>query len=158
MLFRSFPPRSARRYGVANRLMADSTNLRIGQLARAAGVTVETIRYYQRQGLLAEPPKPVRGIRVYNRQHLDRLLFIKRAQQLGFTLAEIAQLLSLSDGECSEVQELAKAKRVTVLRKLADLQRLDAVLAELIDACAANEDPRHCPVIDSLIPESDRGS
>lgn len=131
---------------------------RIGQLARAAGVTVETVRYYQRQGLLAEPPKPVRGIRVYNQQHLARLLCIKRAQQLGFTLSEIAQLLSLSDGECHEIRDLAVAKRAIVGEKLADLQRLDAVLAELIDACDANEDPRHCPVIDSLIPESDRGS
>lgn len=138
--------------------MVDITKLRIGQLAHAAGVTVETIRYYQRQELLEEPPKPAQGIRAYDRQHLRRLLFIKKAQQLGFTLSEIAQLLSLSDGECHEVRELAQAKRVAVLRKLTDLQRLETVLGRLIDACDANEDPRHCPVIESLVSESDLGS
>lgn len=136
----------------------DTASYRIGQLARAAGVTVETIRYYQRRGLISEPPRPAQGVRSYGRQHLDRLLFIKRAQQLGFTLSEIAQLLSLSDGECSEVRELAEAKRVTVLRKITDLQRLDTVLAQLIDACASNADPRRCPVIDSLASEPDHGS
>ena len=138
--------------------MADTTKFRIGQLAHAADVTVETIRYYQRQGLLEEPTKPTQGIRTYDRQHLRRLLFIKKAQRLGFTLAEIAQLLSLSDGDCHEVQALAEEKRVAVLRKLTDLQRLQAVLTGLIDACEANEDPHHCPVIDSLVSESDLGS
>lgn len=135
--------------------MDSADTYRIGQLAWAACVSVETVRYYQRQGLLTEPPRPHPGTRTYGQQHLSRLLFIKRAQQLGFTLSEIAQLLSLSDGECNEVQELAEAKRVTILRKLADLQRLNTVLTQLIDACATIEDPRHCPVIESLVSKSD---
>lgn len=135
--------------------MANTPTYRIGQLAHAAGVSVETVRYYQRQGLLAEPAKPLRGTRSYGRQHLDRLLFIRRAQRLGFTLSEIAQLMAISDGDCHEAQRLAEAKRDTVREKLADLRRLDAVLSRLIDACAANEDPRNCPVIESLAPRSD---
>src|SRR4051812_41749614 len=92
------------KYGVKRRYMDPYT---IGQLARAAGVNVETVRYYQRRQLVAEPRRPLNGIRRYPEESVGRIRFIKRAQELGFTLAEIANLLALEDGRnCSQAREL----------------------------------------------------
>lgn len=126
----------------------------IGRLARAACVNVETIRYYQRKRLLTEPGKPGQGFRIYSQEHLSRVLFIKKAQQLGFTLSEIAQLLSLSDGDCSEVKNLAESKLYVIREKMTDLQRLDVVLTSLIDECNDNADPQCCPIIESLVSDT----
>ncbi len=127
----------------------------IGALARAAGVNVETIRFYQRRGLLAEPDKPLGGIRRYGEADVARVLFIKAAQRIGFTLDEIAQLLQLDDGaHCSEARAIAEHKLADVRQRLADLKRIEAALAQLVDRCASRRGQVSCPLIDALQPPS----
>ncbi|WP_461480649.1 Hg(II)-responsive transcriptional regulator [Porticoccus sp.] len=126
----------------------------IGQLAIAADVNVETIRYYERRGLVAQPPKPAAGYRTYSKDALARILFIKRAQELGFTLEEIDNLLSLGDSHCAEVQELAEGKLASVRAKINDLCRLERVLAELVTQCRINPENAACPIVESLQPDS----
>ncbi|MAZ90014.1 MAG: Hg(II)-responsive transcriptional regulator [Cellvibrionaceae bacterium] len=125
----------------------------IGQLAKTAGVNVETIRYYERQQLIEQPDKPLQGYRRYPEETLYRILFIKRAQHLGFTLTEISSLIELSQGHCSDVQHLAENKLTAVRQKLKDLRRLERSLKSLIDECRINPDEAHCPIIESLVPE-----
>jgi MerR family mercuric resistance operon transcriptional regulator len=128
--------------------------LTIGRLAKSAGVHVETVRYYQRRGLIEEPCKPAQGHRLYPAQTLERLLFIRRAQELGFTLEEIASLLALGEGHCREVQSMAEHKLSSVRAKIADLRRLESVLGELLSQCRRNPDSAHCPIVESLLPET----
>ena len=128
-------------------------NHTIGQLAKAAEVNVETIRYYERRGLISQPPKPAEGYRTYPQTTLARILFIKRAQELGFTLGEINNLLSLGESHCSEVQELAEAKLASVREKINDLHRLEQVLEELVTQCRTNPDNAACPIVESLQPD-----
>lgn len=126
-------------------------NFTIAGLAHAAGVNVETIRFYQRKGLLPEPPKPAAGIRRYGASDVARVRFIKAAQRIGFTLDEIAQLLKLDDGtHCAEAREIAEHKLIDVRRRLADLQRIEFALSGLIDRCAASRGKVTCPLIESL--------
>jgi MerR family transcriptional regulator, mercuric resistance operon regulatory protein len=120
----------------------------IGTLARATGVHVETVRFYQRRGLLAQPKRPVGGVRRYGQEAASRLLFIKRAQDIGFTLGEIAELLRLQRG-CRDAHDLATAKLVTVERRLADLNRVRQTLRELIGRCEAGRSAG-CPIIEAL--------
>ncbi|MVF23087.1 Hg(II)-responsive transcriptional regulator [Methylocaldum sp. BRCS4] len=123
----------------------------IGRLAQAASVNVETIRYYQRIGLIPTPKKAYGSFRRYPRDSLMRLRFIKRAQQLGFTLDEVALLLKLSDGtHCEETRELAERKLAVVDRKLADLTAIHDVLGELIAACRRGSPAAGCSIIESL--------
>ncbi len=125
----------------------------IGALAQAAGVNVETIRFYQRRGLLAEPNKPLGGIRRYGDAEVARVLFIKAAQRIGFTLDEIAQLLQLDDGaHCAEARAIAEHKLADVRQRLQDLQRIEAALAQLVDRCASRRGQVSCPLIDALQP------
>ena len=125
----------------------------IGALAQAAGVNVETIRFYQRRGLLTEPDKPLGGIRRYAEADVARVLFIKAAQRIGFTLDEIAQLLQLDDGaHCSEARAIAERKLADVRQRLSDLQRMETALAQLVDRCAAQRGKVRCPLIDALQP------
>jgi MerR family mercuric resistance operon transcriptional regulator len=124
----------------------------IGQLAKELNVNVETIRFYQRKGLIAQPPKPVTGYRHYSDDTVNRLRFIIRAKQLGFTLEEIASLLSLNDRPCLQVQQLAQHKLSEVQKKLKDLRRLEQALKLLLAECQSNDDASHCPIIDSLLP------
>jgi len=129
--------------------MTGST-LTIGALARAAGVNVETVRYYQRIGLLETPPRPARGYRRYPHSAVRRLRFVRRAQALGFSLREIAELLSLNDGDCGEARVLAQRKLESVERRMADLARLRARLADMVEACRHNAGSHGCPLIGSL--------
>ena len=125
--------------------------LTIGLLARAAEVSVETIRYYQRRGLLEEPPKPSRGRRRYSSAAVRRVRFVKRAQQLGFTLEECKQLLRLEDGQsCRETRLLAEQKLQVIEQRLADLTRVRQALEGLITQCGAGQQPRSCPIIATL--------
>ncbi len=125
--------------------------LTIGRLARTAEVNVETIRYYQRRGLLDQPPKPPSGWRRYTGAALRRVRFIKRAQQLGFTLEEIKGLLRLDDGQsCRETRVLAEHKLAAIEQRLADLTRMRRVLAGLIAGCTEGRRPRSCPIIATL--------
>ena len=125
--------------------------LAIGALAAAAGVNVETIRFYQRKGLLREPPRPRGGIRHYGAADLARVRFIKAAQRLGFSLAEVAELLRLEEGTgCEEARSLAEEKLSDVRAKLADLRGIEAALAELVARCASAGGQVACPLIASL--------
>ena len=129
----------------------ESRNLTIGALASASGVAVETIRFYQREGLVAEPVRPPGGIRRYGEADVARLKFIKSAQRLGFGLRDVAELLRLDDGGgCSVVRAKAQAKLDEVRERLADLQRMESTLAELVDRCAVSRGTVRCPLIASL--------
>ena len=125
--------------------------LSIGQLAAAAGVKVETIRFYQRLGLIAEPEKPLRGHRRYPSELAKRVRFIKRAQALGFTLDEIAGLLRLDQAHaCGETRELAARKLRLIEVKLADLDAIRATLIHLINQCQSVDPQSGCPIIQVL--------
>ena len=126
-------------------------NLTIGALAIQAQVNVETIRFYQRKGLIQEPGRPQGSVRRYGTADLGRVRFIKSAQRLGFSLDEIAQLLKLEDGtHCDEAREQAQHKLIDVRAKLADLQRIETALASLVERCCAARGNIHCPLIATL--------
>ncbi|MHB1352345.1 MAG: Hg(II)-responsive transcriptional regulator [Thiobacillus sp.] len=126
-------------------------NLTIGGFAKAARVNVETIRFYQRKGLLPEPDKPHGSIRRYAASDVSRVQFIKAAQRLGFSLDEIADLLALEDGShCSEARMQAERKLADVRARLADLRRIERVLADLVQRCCATRGDVRCPLIASL--------
>lgn len=126
-------------------------NLTIGAFARAAGVSVETIRFYQRKGLLPEPDKPQGSIRRYGSADVTRVRFVKSAQRLGFSLDEIAELLELDDGaHCDEARAQAEGKLIDVRTRLADLRRIETVLSGLVAQCSAASGKVRCPLIASL--------
>ena len=120
----------------------------IGNLARAAGVHVETIRFYQRRGLLPQPKRPPAGARRYGEEAAARLRFIRRAQDVGFSLDEVAELLRLDRG-CHDARALATAKLAAVERRIADLARMRKTLRALIGRCAQG-DSGGCPIIEAL--------
>ncbi len=124
--------------------------MRIGELARSASVGIETVRYYQRIGLLHTPLRPYGAARHYGETDLSRLRFIRRAQGLGFSLEEIRALLELSREDCADVQQLAVRKLALVRGKLADLRRMEAVLAGTLDRCRARRKHAPCPIIETL--------
>ncbi len=126
-------------------------NLTIGAIAKAAGVTVETIRYYQRRRLLGEPARPFGGIRRYADAHVHRLRFIRQAQELGFSLDEVGELLKLEDGaHCRAARALGERKLVDVQRRLAELRRIESVLKDLMERCRSVDGRVRCPLIASL--------
>ena len=126
-------------------------NLSIGAFAEAAGVNVETIRFYQRKGLLPEPDRPYGSIRRYGEADVARVRFIKSAQRLGFSLDEVDGLLTLDDGaHCDEARQLAEQKLIDVRSKLADLLRIESALATLVDDCCASHGTVSCPLIAAL--------
>jgi len=125
--------------------------LTIGKLAEKADISVETIRYYERRGLIKRPLKPEIGYRQYENESLHRLRFIKKAKTLGFSLDEIGSLLVLSEGRCADVQSLARQKLISIKTKVRDLRRLEHVLEDLVSQCSSNIDEAHCPIIDSLL-------
>lgn len=125
--------------------------LTIGSLARASGIGVETIRFYQRKGLVPEPQRPLGGIRRYGPTDVARLRFVKSAQQLGFSLDEVADLLRLEDGtHCQEARRLAEHKLADVQAKLARLGRIESALSELIGRCGVTKGRVRCPLITAL--------
>lgn len=121
----------------------------IGALARAAGVNIETVRYYQRRGLIDTPRKPLGGVRRYSPAALTSLRFIKRAQQLGFTLREIGDLLELGAGACTETRALAEIRLADIETRLQDLQAMRRTLKRLIETCRAGR-AANCPIVESL--------
>lgn len=131
--------------------MENHNSTTISGLADAAGVNIETIRYYQRKNLVPEPERPVGGIRRYGATALARVRFIKSAQRLGFSLEEIGELLKLEDGaHCDEARSFAEHKLADVRKKLADLRRMESALAKLIKDCCAAEGLVKCPLIAAL--------
>lgn len=122
--------------------------LTIGRLAASAGVHVETIRYYQRRGLLAEPVRPPGGVRHYDDEQLTRLQFIRRAQAVGFTLDEIAELLSVHGRQaCDETRQLTQHKLAEVRRRMDELRHLEAELEQLVVACDVAVEGEKCPTL-----------
>ncbi|MDE2078142.1 MAG: Hg(II)-responsive transcriptional regulator [Burkholderiales bacterium] len=126
-------------------------DLTIGKLADAAGVNIETIRYYQRRGLLDEPTKPLGGHRRYPAGEAKRVRFIKRAQALGFTLDEVGMLLTLDSAcACGETRALALRKLSLIERKIADLAVMQQALGSLVQQCDAGDSHASCPIIEML--------
>lgn len=125
--------------------------LTIGQIATQAGVHKETIRYYQSLGLVPEPKRPMGSVRRYGVETVARLRFIKRAQELGFTLQEVGKLLLLDDGQsCSATRVLAEQKLSVIKERITDLNRMRRLLEGLIDECDRGGRPRACPIIRTL--------
>lgn len=125
--------------------------MKIGTLAEEAGVHVETIRYYQNLGLMPKPARARGSVRRYGADAADRLRFIKRAQNLGFSLDEVKLLLDLSVGEhCSETRTFAEQKKQLVEKKISDLRSIQAALDKLIRACGSGKKGCGCPIIESL--------
>jgi DNA-binding transcriptional MerR regulator len=132
------------------------STLSIGQLAARSGVRVDTVRYYERSGLLAPAGRLASGYRRYGEVELRRLRFIRRAKSLGFTLDEIAGLLALSDGrDVRAVKRAAQARLDEVERKLADLGRVRSGLRKLIAACPGHGRAADCPILLALSQEND---
>jgi MerR family transcriptional regulator, mercuric resistance operon regulatory protein len=131
-------------------MSGNKLSLTIGRLAKAADVNIETIRHYQRRGLINEPEKPLSGFRQYPIEIIDRIRFIKRAQHLGFTLKEIQELLSLGDGHCSDIRSLAEEKREHIHVQVEGLLTVQSALDDLINACKTGEVTDQCALIDAL--------
>lgn len=126
-------------------------NLTIGAFAKAAGVNVETIRFYQLKGLLAQPERPYGRIRRYGQADVARVKFVKSAQRLGFSLDEVGLLLKLEDGtQCSEAAELAALRLADVRARQADLTRMEAALSKLVGECHTHHGSVSCPLIAAL--------
>jgi len=126
--------------------------LTIGKLAGAAGVHLETVRYYERIGLMPKPARTASGYRSYGVEHARRLSFIRRARELGFGIEEIKALLALTEPEhtsCADVRSLTLAHLGDVRAKIADLRRLERILASTVDRCSGDRTPA-CPVLDML--------
>lgn len=124
----------------------------IGDLAERAGCRVETVRYYERKGLMPEPARSDGGHRIYFADHMKRLTFIRRARELGFTVAQVRSLLDLSDSgdfTCADVKQMTLSHRDDVKRKMADLRRLDHALADLAARCEGDSSQK-CAILDAL--------
>jgi MerR family copper efflux transcriptional regulator len=125
----------------------------IGKIAKRAGVGVETIRYYERMGLLEEPPRRTSGYREYPASALARLRFIKKGKQLGFSLKEIDELLSIRmdpNATCAEVKQQADAKIAEVEEKIRALSRIKTALSEISAACKGEGPSSECPILEAL--------
>lgn len=132
--------------------MSEST-LRIGEVAAQADVNVQTLRYYERRGLLAEPERTPSGYRLYPSETVQVVRFIKRAQELGFSLAEVDQLLQLRVdrvSSCEDVQALAEAKIDSIEGKMRQLSALKSALEVLVQSCESGGEDRECPILDML--------
>ncbi len=131
------------------------TAMTIGRVARQAGVGVETIRFYERKGLIEQPLRPLdASFRVYPAETVRRIRFIREAQEIGFSLREIDELLSLRadpSADSAEVRARAIAKRDEVERKIAHLQEIHGALEELISACPGRGAVRECSIMEALI-------
>jgi MerR family copper efflux transcriptional regulator len=127
--------------------------LTIGKVARRAGVGVETVRFYQREGLIEEPPRPESGWRHYPEEVVSRLRFIRRAQDLGFSLKEIDELISLQldpAADRGDVKARAEAKITEIEEKIRDLSRMKDALVRLSGACSGEGSIQECPILEAL--------
>ncbi len=124
--------------------------LTIGKLAKQTEVTIETIRHYQRIGLLTEPEKPDGGYRCYSDDAITRIRSIKRAQQAGFTLKEIAALLSLDGAHCADIRQLAEQKCLQIDQQIMDLTALRRVLGTLVNNCQQTAPSARCAILDAF--------
>jgi MerR family copper efflux transcriptional regulator len=127
--------------------------LTTGALAKRAGVNLESIRFYEREGLLPKPPRTSGGYRAFSDGDVRRLMFIKRAQELGFSLREIKELLELRfdpDTSCADVRQKAETKLVEIERKMSDLRRMRKVLTSLTTACPGRGATSDCPILEAM--------
>ena len=132
-------------------LPRDST-LTIGALSTRTGVNIETIRFYERIGILAKPPRSAAGHRIYRQEQLMRLGFVRRSRELGFSLDEVRRLLQLVDGArytCAEVKAITLDHLAEVRSKIADLRRLETTLAAVAGKCRGGKVP-DCPIVEAL--------
>ena len=137
---------------MAEKTYSHIPTMTIGPLSEKTGCHIETIRYYERIGIMPSPPRTEGGHRVYQEEHLKRLTFIRRSRELGFTLEEIRNLLLLVDGDdftCDEVKTMTLEHADDVHRKIADLKKLERVLKDMVSQCDRGDVP-DCPVIDAL--------
>src|SRR2546429_74827 len=133
--------------------------LRIGEVAERGGVNLQTIRYYEREKLLPEPPRLPSGYRMFPEQTIHRVRFIKRAQELGFSLAEIRDLLSIQVDprkECSDVKRMAKTKIADIEEKIRTLEAMKRVLCGLMKLCPGQGPSSECPILESIEAKGER--
>ena len=133
--------------------MTTEASLTIGRIAHSAGVAIDTIRFYEREGLLPAPRRRPSGYREYDQAAVSRLRFIRKAKDLGFTLDEIRELLALSadrHGGVEGVRERAAARLLAIDERIAELQRVRDGLSELVDACPGHGAPEDCPILKAL--------
>ena len=131
--------------------MADTAGGTIGDVAEAAGVGVETVRYYERRGLVSQPGRAGGGYRRYGDGHIHRIRFIKRAQALGFSLEEVASLLELEDGtDRRSIRRIAAARLEDTRRRIADLRRIERALAHHLHECETHATAPGCPIIAAI--------
>ena len=127
--------------------------MKIGEVAERGGVNLQTIRYYEREKLLPEPPRLASGYRIYPDQTVRRVRFIKRSQEIGFTLAEIRELLAIrinADRDSSDVRTLAQAKITDIERKIQTLHRMKEALGRLTERCSGCGPASECPILESI--------
>jgi len=132
-------------------------NYRISGLAEKCGVNKETIRYYERKGLLSEPSRTKAGYRMYSDDSVNRLYFIKRMQELGFSLGEIDKLLGVVDKDnerCMDMYEFVVEKIDEVQQKISDLKRIEKMLINLKECCPDEKTIHQCPIIEVLMKEN----
>ena len=133
-----------------------NATLTIAKVAGAAEVGVETVRYYERRGLITQPTDRVGAYRRYDSKHVYRIRFIKRAQDLGFTLPEIEELLALEDGaDRRGIRRIASARLEQTRSRIADLKHIERALAQVLRDCESNENAPHCPIIAAITPRND---
>ncbi len=128
-------------------------NLKTGELAKRTGVNVETLRFYERKGLVPKPPQTLAGYREYPASSVRLIRFIKRAQELGFTLAEIEELITLREGNGrrrTEVRQLAEARMQDIDEKVTQLQSMRRALSSLVDSCACGRGQPACPILEAF--------
>ena len=140
---------------VYTRYMKTSVTLKIGELAKQAGVSIDTIRFYESKGLVSASMRSEAGYRLFSSDDLTRLLFISRAKQVGFTLDEISELLDLKlhpdDHTCQEVKQRTQFKIETVSAKIAELERIKRSLVRLHEACGGtSQSTRQCSILQLL--------
>lgn len=131
---------------------ASGRGLRRAELARRTGCNLETVRYYEKIGMMPDPPRTAAGYRVYGSDHVSRLKFILRARELGFSIEEIRGLLDLVDGgdqTCAEIKERTERHLLNVRTKIADLRRIEIVLAAAAARCSGGDVP-DCAVLETL--------
>ena len=150
-------PTPRQRMAKARGQLGMQSGMTIGRLAKVAGMNVETIRYYQRRGLIAEPKKPLGGHRRYSPEVVRQLAFIRRAQQLGFSLEEVKTLLSHANGEgAARTRDLAERKLAVLTARAAELDKMKRQLGKLIEASRRAREGSD-PIVDALFAEDDPG-
>ena len=127
-------------------------SLTIAGVADAAAVGVETVRYYERRGLIEQPKQKIGAYRRYDGEHVARIRFIKRAQELGFTLEEVESLLKLQDGtDRRSIRRIAKQRLEQIRTRIADLRRIEKALGHVLHECEAQSGTPHCPIIETIL-------